>query len=261
MLDGGDEGNVLEVDAPGCEVVVRGLTFEHGHASGGGLVRFTAGRLVLENCVFAHGTAKAFGGGALLASGQSLQVRRSVFLENVGRQGGAVLLDELVDAVFVDCLFARNAAVQGGALRLREGVTARLVGCTFAHNRCVPNPEVTSPAAGASFFVSGSTTRTPSLALENGLFATFPGALAAEGFNDPQVPGTVSVRHSVLPAVMPGMSDTSCAVHEVRFAAGDWAPQKGSAPAVASRAVYEQVGSVDLAGAARGTTPGALNER
>lgn len=257
----GEAGAVLDAGQQGLAVVVRGdvdvalheLTVEGGLGDAGALLHVEDGALTAERCVFRRGTARTFGGGALYAAGRRVELRGCQLLENVGRQGGAVLLCGEVELVATGCLFAQNAAVQGAALRLRDGARAHLVGCTLSANRGVGS---TPDAVGGAIFVSGTTTRTPELRLDNCLWVAHGPAPRGELYNEPAVPGVVVVRGSVLPAACARLSGRH---GDVRLEGPEYAPARGSlADGAADPALWTGAAVVDLRGAARGRTAGYL---
>lgn len=201
----GERGAVLDAAGQGAALIIRGdvdvrlgdLALEGGVAEAGALVHVEEGSLRAERCVFRRGTARTFGGGAIYASGGTIELRYCHFLENVGRQGGALLLTGEVELLADGCLFAQNAAVQGAALRLRDGARAHLVGCTLVGNRGLgPSPK---DVCGACF-VSGTTTQAPALELDNCLWVAHGPSPKGELYNDAARPGLVQTRGCVLPS-------------------------------------------------------------
>ena len=259
VLDGGGTHGLLRIDAPGMTVTLEHLTFENAEAHQGAAVHLLDGSLVITACTFIRCRASRFGGGAVSAAGERLEVRRCRFLECLGRQGGAVLLDEEVEALLCDSLFAMNAAVLGGALRLREGAQARVVGCTFADNRAVPADG--EPAHGHSLYLSGSTTRAPSLSVVNTLVASHRESTSSECFVDPVVGGKVTFHASLLPTSMKGLGDATCRFESAPLAS-DYVPRaQSAADGLADSRSFAEVSSVDLLGAPRKSTVGAYVSR
>jgi hypothetical protein len=125
------------------------------------------------------------------ARGETLLVERCQFERNTGRQGGAVLLDQLVEAVFRECSFVENTAVRGGALRLKEGASAVLEGCTLEGNQAVG-----PTASGAGIDLAGTATRSPRLVLKK---STWRGESVSELGRLAASPGTVEVLESEVP--------------------------------------------------------------
>ena len=166
VLDGGREGPVVTVSArPGQEVRLIGLTLRNGAAHSGAGVFFRLGSLLIAECRITSNTAHVYGGGAIHAAGQTLRVERCQLTDNEGRQGGAVLLDEEVDATFASVLVAKNRARYGGGLRLKEGARCVAEGCTFADN------EVAASGEGSQLYLSGTMTRAPRLELYNAILS------------------------------------------------------------------------------------------
>ena len=258
VLDGEGLHSSLRLDGPDAELRLENLAFENGGGPSGGSIHVASGRLVVSGCSFLRGASHRFGGGAIFSAGERLEVRRCRFEQNLGRQGGALLLDEEVEALICDSLFAYNAAVQGGALRLREGARATVVGCTFLANRTVVEGD--GPGQGASFALSGSTTRRPALRVENSLIASAKDR-ALELHNDAVVPGEVQLLSSLVPPSLQRLAQASCRVGEVELS-GSLAPERrGIADGLASGEAWIRVGSTDLTGAPRDAAVGAFCAR
>jgi hypothetical protein len=189
-FDGLGRGPVLTVNAPDAEVIISGFDFTNATAISGAAVLFFEGRLTLKDCRFHRCFAPGHGGGAVYARGATLTVERCTFERNTGRQGGAVLLDQLVEASFKGCSFVENTAVRGGALRLKEGARAVLEDCVLTANQAV-GPH----ASGGGIDLAGTTTRAPSLVLRR---CTWSGEGAQLG-RAPVAPGTVELVETAPP--------------------------------------------------------------
>jgi hypothetical protein len=198
VLDGDKQGIVVRVEAPGAIVRLTNLTLTHGHGKAGGAIDFAEGRLEIVDCVLVENDAHSFGGGAIYAAGDSLWIVRTRLERNIGRQGGAILLDGVVEADLASCLIAQNAAVQGGGLRLREGARAHLMGCTVADNR-VKGPD----SGGSCLYLSGSTTRRPRAELVSCIIADADEGKAALWNQSPN-PAELTIDRSVLPPALKG---------------------------------------------------------
>lgn len=185
VFDGQGRGPLFTIAAPGAEIVITGCTFTNAVALAGAAILLYEGRLVLRDCRFERCFAPTQGGGAVYARGESLLLERCVFERNTGRQGGAVLLDQLVDATLRDCRFEGNKAVRGGAVRLKEGARALLERCTF-----VDNEVVGAGSAGPSVEMGGTSTRSPHLEVRG---STFPGPLEHELSRADLFPGELIV--------------------------------------------------------------------
>ncbi len=235
-LEGRGRGPLVRVDAPGAEVVLERLAFSGGVAQAGGAACLTAGRLVVRDCTFEDNGAPAYGGGAVYARGERLLVERCRFERNGGRQGGAVLLDELVEATLLDSLFVGNRARRGAALRVKEGATALASGCTFA-GHAPPGPTLD---------LAPTRTRAPRLVLEDSLWAE----AGAPEFP----PGDFLARRCVLPPSLAPLGGESLFAVP-RFAPGGWALRPDSPGATLARPAP---GRRTLDGAPRGACVGAL---
>ncbi len=256
----GERGAVLDAAGQGAVLIVRGevhvqlvdLVLEGGLAEAGALVHVEDGALSALRCVFRRGTARTFGGGALYAAGTTVALRHCHLVENVGRQGGALLLCGEVELVAEGCLFAQNGAVQGAALRLRDGARAQLTGCTLVSNRGLgPTPNDVSGAC----FLSGTSTQQPTLVLDNCLWVAHGPSPKGELYNEPRRPGRVEAHGCVLPtacAAWPG------AHADVRLEAPSYSPVRGSVADGAADPTLWPPQAVDERGVARHTTAGYL---
>lgn len=208
VLEGHGTQGGFRIDVPGGLVAIEGITFEACDAHAGGALHLAQGSLAVEGCMFHRGTAHRFGGGAIYAAGTSLSIRHCQFLENLGRQGGAILLDDEVEAILSDSELSGNGAVQGGAIRLREGASLRIERCTFSDNRAVPKEGAT--AEGHTFYVSGTTSRAPRLVVDHATIVSLTPGQASELYNDREVGGAVSFHDCALPEAMRGLGDATC---------------------------------------------------
>lgn len=177
IFDGQGAGPVLRISAQ-AEVTLEGFSFRNAVTLAGAAVFHEAGRLTLRDCSFRGCVASGHGGGAVYSRGERLHVARCRFEGNEGRQGGAVLLDQLVEATLEDSLFTANRARRGAALQVKEGARAHLSFCTVAGN-----VSLGPPPRGASLAVAPTLTRAPSLSLADSVWSeplggTEPGNLA-----------------------------------------------------------------------------------
>ncbi len=205
-FDGLSRGPILTVRAR--DVVLEGFTFTNAVALAGAAVSFHEGTLTLRDCLFERCLAPTHGGGALYARGDSLLIDHCRFVENTGRAGGAVLLDQLVEATVRQSLFLRNRAVRGGALRLKEGASAVVDRCTFVENTSVVDPPMAS-----TIDVAGTKTRTPRLELKQ---SAWIGSSPLELGRADQFPGEVVLTRNALPPSLAGLGG------ENRFEALEW---------------------------------------
>ena len=159
VFDGQGAGPLLRINAE-AEVTLEGFSFRNAVTLAGAGVFHEAGRLTLRDCSFTGCAATGHGGGAVYSRGESLRIARCRFEGNEGRQGGAVLLDQLVEATVEDSLFIANRARRGAALRVKAGARAHLSFCTVAGNVLLG-----PPPRGASLEVAPTLTRSPSLSL------------------------------------------------------------------------------------------------
>lgn len=240
-FDGGGGGPIVRVEAPDAEVVLEGFHFARGVAQSGGAVFFADGRLTLRDCVFEGNAAPGHGGGAVYARGERLVIERCRFEKNEARQGGAVLLDELVEATVLDSLFVGNRAVRGAALRLKEGASATVSGCTFVEQSS-PGPA----HEGVTLDLAGTSTRTPTLVVEDSVWA--------EAVTPPKKPLPLTLRRSIAPPAFVALGGDSLFVAP-RFLEGTWALEAGSPGASLAQ---PHPGRRTLDGGERGTCPGAL---
>lgn len=191
VLDGQGRGPLITINAPGAAVTLSGLRFTNGVAISGAAVLFHEGRLTLKDCQFENCFAPNHGGGAVYGRGDTLWVERCRFERNTGRQGGAMLLDQLIIATIRDSLFVGNTAVRGGAIRLKEGARAELSGCTL-----VDNLHVGATDGGATFDLCGTATRVPRLDVA---LCVWSGAQQSELGRSNLYPGEVSFTTNLLP--------------------------------------------------------------
>ncbi len=73
-------------------------------------------------------------GGIICLNGASPVLRRIDFLNNTGKQGGALAIEEMSHVQCYDSYFAGNHAPSGGALIIRADSDAIIDGCTFENN-------------------------------------------------------------------------------------------------------------------------------
>lgn len=205
-FDGMSRGPIVTVRAR--DVVLEGFGFGNAVALAGAAVSLHEGSLTLRDCVFERCLAPTHGGGAVYARGDQLIIERCRFVENTGRAGGAVLLDQLVEATIRNSLFLRNRAVRGGALRLKEGASARVERCTF-----VENVSVVDPPMASTIDVAGTKTRTPRLELTQ---SAWIGSSPSELGRADHFPGEVVLSRNALP---PSLSTLG---GENRFEALEW---------------------------------------
>jgi hypothetical protein len=191
-INGQQKGPCLRITGGATEVKVVGFRFTEGAAECGGGVFHAEGKLTLQGCKFERNAAPMFGGGALYTSGERCELVACRFTENTGRQGGAVLIDNLASVSIRDSLLAQNAATEGGALRVREGATVELVGCTIADNKVVGEK-----AQGSAIFLGGTMTRVPAVSLVN-CIVTERSKGPALIHNGSTWPAKLSVRKSLL---------------------------------------------------------------
>lgn len=148
-LDGGGSARLLDLalgsGSVSARVTLQNVSLRRGVADLGGAIRVTGvpgfGLLALEGCVLSANRATS-AGGAIHATGASLNAQKCTFAGNDAPQGGAVSLVDLSPlgvssvstASFSDCRFAYNLATavngslgQGGALSARASsfTTAR----------------------------------------------------------------------------------------------------------------------------------------
>lgn len=188
------------IDAPGETVRLEALSFE------GSSVRIERGTVIFKGCSFSGGRAPQFGGGALWVRRGEVELHQCTFMENSGRQGGAVLVDGLARVRAYDSVFAFNGAAQGGAVRVRDGGTFEAVGCTFAQNRALGPEDAAAP--GATFRVEGTTTRSSALRLTNCLVAAHARSTAGDLFAGPN--SEVALHCCWVPETMQGFAATGC---------------------------------------------------
>lgn len=192
VVKGTGRGPVLRVDEDGLSLRIEGLTLTGGVADAGGALAVRGrGKVHVADCIVRANKAGMLGGGGLYARAGLLTVERTTFEGNEGRQGGAVFLDQVVKADFNRCAFTGNRADVAGALRVGEGAQATVKTSTFAGN--------TAPA-GEAVQVSGTTSRTPTVALQH--CEVSDGGLV----NGPEIPGAIRLQNNKLPASWRGLA-------------------------------------------------------
>jgi len=195
VLDAGGRASVARIATKDGLVRLAGFIIAGGDSpEGGGGVAVLAGAAELLECTFRYNKAPVNGGGGLWATGNSqVTVTRCRFEGNTGRQGGAILVDEVASLKLSDSTVIQNAAVLGGGLKVREGATATIHGCTIADNKVVGDA-----AMGSALHLSGSTTRTPTVSLSHCIVSE-----RAEGpaclFNGSPHPGKLTLTRNLLP--------------------------------------------------------------
>ena len=133
IIDAGAAGPVLVVsDTPSPGVTVRTLTLQNGrNAGGGGGIRCTDSRLIVDASVVAGN--RATGGGGLYAARCALTVTGSRFSANAGRTGmggGALVINssgQIRNSSFLDNQAERGGGVArtGGTLAIRDSLIRR----------------------------------------------------------------------------------------------------------------------------------------
>jgi hypothetical protein len=133
-LDGGDAVGILRTES-NSEVIVAGLTFQHGHAkkvagvegangSGGAIQRGWRSNLYVKDCAFVDNVADGDdgeNGGAIFAGSAGwLTVVGSTFSGNRAPSGGATHT-VLSDLTVVDSVFDANQATSGALLESELG--------------------------------------------------------------------------------------------------------------------------------------------
>lgn len=190
VLDGGGKGPCLVIEpAPGAKVSLIQLVLQNGVAQQGGCLFARHGQVTVSDCVLRGGKAAAFGGGGLYAICQTLTVERTQVLGCEGKQGGGVLLDEMVKARFVSTLIADNKGKLGGGLRVKDGVELVLEGCTLAGNTLLPEGH------GSQLYGSGTLTRKPKITLRNSILAGGTEAFGTQA----EFPAAMAGSHLLLP--------------------------------------------------------------
>ncbi|MFG0328700.1 MAG: right-handed parallel beta-helix repeat-containing protein [Phycisphaerales bacterium] len=116
---------------------------ENNGSSAGGAVYLASGSPLFENCEFIGNRVDAgsvFRGGGAMSVHGTPTVRKSLFRANqAGGVGGAIDMDQVIDAVVEDCVFEDNlAAFHGGAIYLIE-TSAVIRRCTMRNNETLQN--------------------------------------------------------------------------------------------------------------------------
>lgn len=193
VLDGLRRGSVLRVQTSGA-VKVAGVLIVGGRTNmAGGGIALLEGEVECLQCTFRYNEAPVHGGGGLYVRGGTAKVTACRFEGNTGRQGAAVLVDEVGKLVMRDCAVVQNAAFDGGGVRVKEAGVAELLGCTIADNKVLGEHPV-----GSALSLSGTMTRTPSLTVSHCIIAE-----RAKGpetiFNFPTHPGSLTLTRNLLP--------------------------------------------------------------
>lgn len=194
VLDGLHAGSVVRVTAKDGVVRLAGLTIVGGEApEAGGGVCALEGTVELSDCTLRFNKAPRYGGGALFVRDAKVKASRCRFEANTGRQGGAILVDGVGELRLEDSTVIQNAAVEGGGLRVKEAGRAELVGCTLADNKVVGDA-----ASGGALHVSGTTTRAPTVTVQQCIVSERSQTLPCV-FNGARHPGALSFSRSLLP--------------------------------------------------------------
>lgn len=121
--------------AHGGGATIRRCVFEANEARNGGAIFFYIAFLALEECRFTANSSETYGS-AISGSSGSLQIRDTVFEDNVALEGdGAVRLADHTTATIERCQFLRNEARAGGGLNLGQASTSCQVrDCDFMSN-------------------------------------------------------------------------------------------------------------------------------
>lgn len=183
----------LEVTAgPGAEVVLEGLVIRGGGGSEGLIaIRGRRARIVLRDCVVLDGSCTGDGAGGVSITSGRLVCERTVFAGNRGRLGGALSVLEIADLEARACLFWGNEGRDGGgAVWLEQEVEAQLVNCTFLDDRSG------MPSAGQTLHARYMRGRAPQVELVNCVVRS---AAACFGYGTPDYEVPVRLRACTVP--------------------------------------------------------------
>jgi hypothetical protein len=193
VLDGKHQGPSLRIATDGV-VRIPGCTIVGGNGNDpGGGIALMKGRLELTECVVRFNKAPSYGGGGLYVGAATALVSRCRFEANTGRQGGAILVDDVGELRLEFSTIIQNAAVHGGGLRVKEGAKADVFACTFADNKVVGDG-----ASGGALHLGGTMSRAPTVTVSHCIFSERAKA-APLVFNFPKHPGALTVTKSLLP--------------------------------------------------------------
>ena len=130
-LSGNHASRIMTTTGQNTDTVIRDTTFINGNTLGetygdreGGAIRSYGSSLTIENSTFSanqsHDRYDEYGdaGGAVYVSGGVLTVSSSVFVDNVGRVGGAIAtgVGGAANVTIRDSTFSNNTAAAGGAM-------------------------------------------------------------------------------------------------------------------------------------------------
>lgn len=218
IINGQKKDSCLRIVGNTTDAKVVGFTFLEGAAECGGGVFQPEGKLMLQGCRFERNAAPMYGGGGLYTTGQQCVLVACRFLGNTGRQGGAVLVDDLAAFSMRDCVIVQNVATEGGALRVREGAKVDLLGCTLADNKVVGDK-----AQGAAVYAGGTMTRRPEVSLVNCIITERVKGPALIHNQGPHL-AVITVRRCLLSESARGLPGENAFAADVRFSGNEREP-------------------------------------
>jgi hypothetical protein len=207
VLDGGERGAVVAVDADDLTVRLEGLVLSGGSAAqGGGVSLAGMSRVELVACVLARNTGRQGPGGAVHADRGTVVLERCRVLDNVATDGLAVNADGIASLRIADSLLVGDGGPTLAAVRVRDGADATIVRSTLV-----------ALGSAAALHASGTSSRLPEVSVSDSVLAGHAALDTPEPF-----PGKVTVTRSCLSAAAAGafIDGGGTRVSPPRFAGG-----------------------------------------
>ena len=190
IIDGNQMGSVVVIDSAGhnqpLNTTLKGFTITNGYDSFGAGIEAIGDGIVLENLIVSNNTAVGDldGGGAYI--GGDIHILNSIFKNNIGRKGGALLFGH-GSPLIENCQFFNNNCTEAGAVFM-------IVNCTpTIKNALIVNNGNNGGNNGNMIYTGGSTS--------NAVFlnSTITGnASTAGGYIAYAQDGTMSFTNSIL---------------------------------------------------------------
>ena len=192
-----DTGSVIIIEEDDLNVTLGSLTIAYGlDMAGGGIMQYGNSRLELQDCIIRNNGATYLGGGGIYVEAGELLVLRTKVFGNIAQRGGGIFINNLARAVLKYSLIVNNQARFGGGICVQDGASVTCIHCTFADNLTIEG------GGGDAIYVSGTTTRQPTMEIVNSLIASQPDGICL--VNSAANPGQVMIHHSLLPHNMRG---------------------------------------------------------
>lgn len=170
ILEASPGEGVLNIDAEGADVHLEGLALTGGRRKMGGAICMRSDtHLSLKDCRLDENSAPHGRGGAIYASGGTVNLSRCQLTNNNSVHGGAIFVGDCAAATLLSCWLACNFAVRGGALAFWDGAQVRIEDTRLEENHAVRRAH--------HMYMFGNATRRPNILLRRVIF----GEVSADG--------------------------------------------------------------------------------